>query len=47
MSEEKDLFQPSRLEILRETWAVLKDSKDLSDARERFKQLILNAVLGE
>ncbi len=47
MSEERDLFSPTRLEILRQTWTLLKDSKDLADARERFRQLILSAVLGE
>lgn len=47
MSEERDLFSPTRLEILRQTWGLLKESKDLSEAREKFKELILSAVLGE
>ena len=35
------------LTVFRETWKVLANAKDLEEAREKFKKLILNLILGE
>lgn len=33
--------------VFRETWKLLAKAKDLEEARERFKKLVVELILGE
>ena len=33
--------------VFRETWKLLAKTKDLEEAREKFKELVIDLILGE
>jgi hypothetical protein len=47
MSEEGDVFNPTRLQIFREVWTTLQTAKDLEEAKKKFREQIVSLVLGE
>ncbi len=47
MSQEQEALSPTRLQIFREAYRVLGESKNLEEAKKKFKSMVLSLVLGE
>jgi hypothetical protein len=41
----KDETELCAIKLFRETWKTLNESKDLEEAKQKYKQLVLNLIL--